>query len=104
MSSSASNHNPSSKCDDDESETTSSSRSSKSSHSTKNNENDVTQQIGPLLTETALRIHGFHNAPMTTQDRIEYWDIADEFSDLENDFDDATYFSKPIRSERVNIY
>lgn len=56
------------------------------------------------LTEDALMQHNTEFEPMNSQERIQFWNIADEFSDIEDDFDDEKHFSKPIRSERVSLF
>lgn len=105
MSSSASNHNPSTKCDNTDTELSSNSDDGKNdspntSMKTMKQANSYQRQT-PLLTEAILQQHEFYYPPMCTMDRIEYWNITGEFSDLEDDFDYATYYSKPVRSERV---
>lgn len=54
------------------------------------------------LTEACVKLNELQHPPLTTHERVLYWKIADEFSDIENDFDDAMYSMKPIRSERVS--
>lgn len=104
ISSSASDHDPASDQEDPKTETlaTSDSDDSDSSSSTKS-ESDTSQAqyYRRLLTEESVKTHEYYFPPMSTYDRISYWKLADEFSEIEDDFDDATYASKPIRSERV---
>lgn len=104
MSSSASDHDPASE-HNDELETSSETNSdeSGSSRSTKpESDSSEAQYYRALLTEDSVKTHEFYFPPMSTYDRISYWKLADECSEIEDDFDDATYSSKPIRSERVS--
>lgn len=79
--------------------TTSSSDSSRSS----NNKNSI-EDLSPYdpLTEAVVTKHNAEFKPMNSKERIHFWDIADEFSDIEDDFDDKKNLSKPNRSERVS--
>lgn len=62
------------------------------------------KNVSKFLTEASVKLNELHNPPMSTHERVMYWKIADEFSEIENDFDDTMYRSQPIRSERVSIY
>lgn len=107
MSSSASDHDPASEHNENEneSESTSESDGSGSSHTPKIvNDDSEAQYYRQLLTEESVKMHEVHYPPMTTQDRITFWDLAGDFSEIEDDFDDRIYSSKPIRSERVSSY
>lgn len=55
-----------------------------------------------LLTEDAVRQHNAEYEPMNSRERIKFWRISEEFSEIEDDFDELRNFSKPIRSERVS--
>lgn len=102
MSSSASNHDSSEHDDDD---STSGSGDSDSSGSSQSSEHDACSDdlsACEPLTEDALIQHNVTFEPMNSKERIQFWNIADEFSDIEDDFDEQRNFSKPIRSERVS--
>lgn len=109
MSSSASNHNPSTKYDTIDSESTSSDSSS-TNNDTPNTSAKSVQRIKiykrPLveLTQENLAQHERRFVSMSSFDRVEYWDLAEVCSELEDDFDDTTYYTKPVRSERVSLY
>lgn len=100
MSSSASQHNPSTKCSSLDTETTSSDADSPNTSKTSSQINGHQRATIPL-TEAALKQHEFRYHPMATIDRIEYWNISGDFDEFVDDFDDTTYYSKPVRSERV---
>lgn len=101
LSSSASEHDSS---DNDDDETTSSSSDSDTtSQSSEKNENCEAHNICQPLTEPALNQHNADFEPMNSRERVDFWKISDEFSDIEDDFDDKKHFSKPIRSERVSM-
>lgn len=105
MTSSASIHNPSTKCDSESSsDSDDDKKDSPSSTKTQKQGSSSYQRQTPLLTEAILQQHELYYPPMCTMDRIEYWNITGEFSDLEDDFDHATYYSKPVRSERVSAH
>lgn len=91
MTSSASNHDSSEK-NVDESNSSSESDSSGSSNA---------NQMGEQLTVALLTEHNAKYQPMSSRERIRFWNIADELSEIEDDFNDSKYFSKPTRSERV---
>lgn len=101
LASSASNHDSSER---NEQETSSSSSdSSGSSHSSDNDENSDAHSASEPLTEDALMQHNSDFEPMSSKERVKFWKVTGEFSDIEDDFDDKKYFSKPVRSERVRI-
>lgn len=55
------------------------------------------------LTENSIRLIELRSPGMTTQERVLNWKIAEQFSDVEDDFDDSRYAqSQPFRSERVS--
>lgn len=56
-----------------------------------------------LLTEDAVRQHNAEFEPMNSKERIKFWRLSEELSEVEDDFDEQRNFSKPIRSERVSI-
>lgn len=101
MSSSASQHNPSTKCSSVDSESSSSVADSPNTSNTSSQTNGHHRSAIPL-TEAVLKQHEFRYHPMSTIDRIEYWNISGDFDDFVDDFDDTTYYSKPVRSERVS--
>lgn len=100
--SSASNHESSVR-KDVESSSSSDSDSSGSSNSSDNNDNLDDQGLSEPLTEESLIQHNTEFEPMNSKERVQFWNVADEFSEIEDDFDDKKYFSKPIRSERVRL-
>lgn len=102
MSSSASNHDSSEHNDEESTSGSSDSDSSGSSKSTDTEECSDEQSACEPLTEDALIQHNATFEPMNSKERIQFWNIADEFSDIEDDFDEQRNFSKPIRSERVS--
>lgn len=65
-------------------------------------ENSDVQSVCNPLTEEALLRHNIEFEPMNSKQRIQFWNITDEFSELEDDFNDSKFFSKPTRSERVS--
>lgn len=102
---SSADKDPSSDHDDTESESTSDSNESGDGSrvsKTKPTENE-SQLYTTLLTENSVKIHEYRYPPMSTIDRINYWRLSEEFSEIEDDFDAASYASKPIRSERVCV-
>lgn len=101
MSSSASNHES---CEHNDDETTSTSDSDGSSKSSDKENNSEALSACDPLTEDAIIQHNSDFEPMNSKERIQFWNIADKFSDVEDDFDDRKYFSKPIRSERVSRF
>ncbi|XP_055304817.1 uncharacterized protein LOC129569712 [Sitodiplosis mosellana] len=101
LSSSASNHDSSERIPVESSSSSSESDSSGSSRSSNNENNSEVRSICDPLTEEALIQHNAEFEAMNSKERIDYWNIADEFSEIEDDFDDKKYFSKPIRSERL---
>ena len=102
LSSSASNHDSSERIPVESSSSSSSDNdSSGSSHSSNNENNSEVLSVCDPLTEVALMRHNAEFDAMNSKERIDYWTIAEVFSDIEDDFDDKKYFSKPIRSERV---
>lgn len=63
----------------------------------------VVRHTNKYLTENSIRLIELRNPGMTTQERVLNWKIADEFSDVEDDFDESRYTqSQPFRSERVS--
>lgn len=109
MSSSASNHNPSTKYDTLDSQSTSSDDSSSTNNDTPNTSAQSVQRIKiykrPLieLTQENLAQHERRFRTISWIDRVEYWELAETCSVLEDDFDDTTYYEKPVRSERVSL-
>lgn len=113
-SSSASNHDSSGQNNKDESSTSSSSSdgcssdSDSSGGSSRPSQHPYNGQVyysaSKLLTEDTLRQHNVEFEPMSSRERIKFWRISEEFSELEDDFDEKRNFSKPMRSERVSIY
>lgn len=102
MASSASNQDSSEHNDDDSTSSSSDADSSASSQSSDDGSDANCASIYPL-TEDALAQHNADFEPMNSKERIQFWNIGDEFSDIEDDFDEQqTIFSKPIRSERVS--
>lgn len=110
-SSSASNHDSSGQNNKDESPSTSTSSDGSSSdsdssgtlHSSDHPYNgELYHSASELLTEDAVRQHNAEVEPMNSRERIKFWRISEEFSEIEDDFDEKTNFSKPIRSERVS--
>lgn len=102
LSSSASNHDSSERIlIESSSSSSSASDSSGSSHSSNNANNSEVPSFCDPLTEVSLLRHNAEFDAMNSKERIDYWTIAEVFSDIEDDFDDKKYFSKPIRSERV---
>lgn len=110
-SSSASNHDSSGQNNKAESTSTSTtsdgsssdSDSSGTAHSSEHPYNgELYQSASELLTEDAVRQHNAEYEPMNSRERIRFWRISEEFNDIEDDFDEKTNFSKPIRSERVS--
>lgn len=102
LSSSASDHASSERnVVETSSSSTSETDTSGSSHSSNDENNSVELSPCDPLTEDAVTQHNVEFEPMNSKERIKFWNISDEFSDIEDDFDDKKYFSKPIRSERV---
>lgn len=66
------------------------------------NNGELVFSASELLTEDALRQHNTEFEPMNSRERIRFWRISEEFNEIEDDFDEKTNFSKPIRSERVS--
>lgn len=63
----------------------------------------VVRHTNKYLTENSIRMIELRNPGMTTHERVLNWKIADEFSDVEDDFDESRYTqSQPFRSERVS--
>lgn len=103
LSSSASDHDSSERNPvESTSSSSSESGSSGSSNSSKDDDNSEVLSLCDPLTELALLQHNADFEPMNSKERIQFWNIGDEFSEIEDDFDDKKYFSKPIRSERVS--
>lgn len=100
--SSASDHDSSQQNND---ETTTSSSDTGTSKSSKTSDDDYCNEQNNCtpLSDHALIQHNTDFEPMNSKDRVDFWKISDEFSDIEDDFDDKKHFSKPIRSERVSM-
>lgn len=63
----------------------------------------IVRHTNKYLTENSIRLIELRNPGMTTHERVMNWKIADEFSDVEDDFDESRYTqSQPFRSERVS--
>lgn len=63
----------------------------------------VVRHTNKYLTENSIRLIELRCPGMTTHERVLNWKIADEFSDVEDDFDESRYTqSQPFRSERVS--
>lgn len=63
----------------------------------------VVRHTNKHLTENSVRLIELRSPGMTSQERVLNWKIADEFSDVEDDFDESRYTqSQPFRSERVS--
>lgn len=110
-SSSASNHDSSGQNNKAESSSTSTSGDGSgsdsdgkgSSHSSERPYvGELYQSASELLTEDAVRQHNAGCEPMNSRERIKFWRISEEFAEIEDDFNEQTNFSKPIRSERVS--
>lgn len=54
------------------------------------------------LTESGIKLIEMLQPVMTTRDRVLNWKIADEFSEIDDDFEDDG-FAGPFKSERVSI-
>lgn len=112
-SSSASNHDSSGQNNKAESSSTSTSSDGSSGDSDSSGSarlsdppynGELYYSASELLTEDALRQHNTEFEPMNSRERIKFWRISEDLSEVEDDFDEKTNFSKPIRSERVSIY
>lgn len=63
----------------------------------------IVRHTNKYLTENSIRLSELRTPGMTTHERVLNWKIADEFSDVEDDFDESRYTqSQPFRSERVS--
>lgn len=63
----------------------------------------IVRHTNKYLTENSIRLIELRCPGMTTHERVLNWKIADEFSDVEDDFDESRYTqSQPFRSERVS--
>lgn len=60
-----------------------------------------TRFFNKLLTETSIKLIEMRYPSMTTRDRVIYWKLSDEFSDIEDDLDQEDSQKKPFLSERV---
>lgn len=85
-------------------ETSGSDESENSGSSKGDSDNTEAQYYRRLLTEEAVKMHELYFPPMSTYDRISYWKLADECSEIEDDFDETLYASQPLRSERVSLF
>lgn len=101
VASSASNQDSSEHNKEDSTSSSSDTDSSASSQLSEDGSEVNSASIYPL-TEDALTQHNVDFEPMNSKERIQFWNISDEFSDIEDDFDEQRNFSKPIRSERVS--
>lgn len=65
------------------------------------------QHFRKLLTEESLKMLENEYPPMTTQDRVQYWNLSSEFVQIEDEFNleidpEQITITKPLRSERVS--
>lgn len=103
LTSSASNHDSDEQNEQETTSSSSESGSSGSSRSSANDENSDAPSVREPLTEDTVQQHNTEYEPMNSKERVKFWNIADEFSEIEDNFDDKKYFSKPVRSERVRM-
>lgn len=65
------------------------------------------QHFRKLLTEESVKLLENEYPPMTTQDRVQYWNLSSELIQIEEEFDleidpEQNTVTKPLRSERVS--
>lgn len=76
--------------------------------SSKTNESESTsppivRYTNKLLTENSIRLIELQSPGMTTHERVLNWRIADDFSDIDDGYDESLCTqSQPFRSERVS--